>query len=97
MDTERVVCSCDHHDDRHAFVAGAWTGACTLCRCPGFTPRRAPSAHVRADGQPKTRYPTRSEAKAASKRIREHDGMHTYECGSCGGWHLSSSPRRAGE
>jgi len=91
MTVERVVCTCDHHDDRHA------TGGCVLCPCSRLVPRRPPSAHTRENGQPKLRYATRADAKAAGKRYPDHRRMRAYECPSCGGWHLSSSQRRPAE
>ena len=52
--------------------------------------------HWRADGQPKTRFPTQDEANRASLRHRLEEGadLDPYRCGFCGGWHLGNRTDR---
>lgn len=53
-------------------------------------------SHWRADGQPKVRYPTQSDAvSAADERGRESEvDLHVYLCDFCRGWHMGSRSRR---
>jgi len=48
--------------------------------------------HWRADGQPKTRFPTQEQANRSSLRLRLEEGadLDPYQCGFCGGWHLGN-------
>ncbi len=48
--------------------------------------------HWRADGQPKTRFPTQEEANRSSLQARLERGadLDPYRCGFCGGWHLGN-------
>jgi len=50
-------------------------------------------AHWRADGRPKVRYPSESEAQKAGFSFRLEHGadVNAYECEFCGGWHLGQS------
>ncbi|MDA8310065.1 MAG: hypothetical protein M0Z46_05540 [Actinomycetota bacterium] len=56
------------------------------------------SSHWREDGQPKVRYPSRSDAlTAADERARESGTeLGVYECAFCGGWHMGRRSGRAG-
>lgn len=44
----------------------------------------------------KNRYATRAEAEEAIGRCEAHGtrGLHCYRCDYCGGWHLTSKPKR---
>lgn len=44
----------------------------------------------------KNRYSCKSEAEATIRECAEHGttGLHAYRCQYCGGWHLTSKPRR---
>ncbi len=46
--------------------------------------------HWRADGQPKTRFPTQAEANRSSLQLRLEQGvdLDPYRCKICDGWHL---------
>ncbi len=48
--------------------------------------------HWRADGRPKTRFPTEDEANRSSLQLRLEQGadLDPYRCGFCGGWHLGN-------
>ena len=48
--------------------------------------------HWRADGQPKTRFPSQDEANRSALRLRLEAGadLDPYRCGFCGGWHLGN-------
>jgi hypothetical protein len=48
--------------------------------------------HWRADGHPKTRFPSEEEANRSSLRLRLEEGadLDPYRCGFCGGWHLGN-------
>jgi hypothetical protein len=48
--------------------------------------------HWRADGQPKTRFPTQGEANRSSLRLRLEEGadLDPYQCRYCDGWHLGN-------
>jgi hypothetical protein len=48
--------------------------------------------HWRADGQPKTRFPSQDEANRSALRLRLEHGadLDPYRCGFCGGWHLGN-------
>jgi hypothetical protein len=50
--------------------------------------------HWRADGQPKTRFPSEQEAQRAAFGYRLEHGVDlaVYSCDICGGWHLGNSP-----
>ena len=50
--------------------------------------------HWRADGQPKSRFPTEDAANRASLRLRLEEGadLDPYPCPYCGGWHLGNRP-----
>ncbi|HEV3133031.1 MAG TPA: hypothetical protein VGY51_13815 [Acidimicrobiales bacterium] len=52
--------------------------------------------HWRADGQPKTRFPSRDEANRSALRLRLEAGadLDPYRCGFCGGWHLGNRSDR---
>jgi hypothetical protein len=54
--------------------------------------------HWRADGNPKVRYPSESEAHRAGFAYRLEHGvdLNAYECEYCGGWHLGASDDRSG-
>lgn len=55
-----------------------------------------PNTHTNPlTGRPKTRYDTRRQASKAARQL----GMYDYRCGDpwCGGFHLSSSPKREDE
>ena len=61
------------------------------------TPRGADTSavareHWRADGQPKTRFPTQAEANRSSLRLRLEEGadLNPYRCRYCDGWHLGN-------
>lgn len=53
-------------------------------------------AHWRADGRPKVRYPSESDAHKAgfSYRLEHGADLNAYECEFCGGWHLGASDDR---
>jgi hypothetical protein len=53
---------------------------------------RSGGEHWRADGQPKTRFPTQDAANRSSLRLRLQEGvdLDPYPCRYCGGWHLGS-------
>jgi hypothetical protein len=63
---------------------------------PRAAPRRDGSAgnreHWRADGMPKTRYPTQAEANRSSLQLRLEAGadLDPYLCRICSGWHLGN-------
>ncbi len=46
--------------------------------------------HWRADGRPKTRFPTQDAANRSALRLRLEEGadLDPYLCQFCGGWHL---------
>lgn len=48
--------------------------------------------HWRADGRPKTRFPSEGDANRSSLRLRLEAGadLDPYRCGFCGGWHLGN-------
>jgi hypothetical protein len=48
--------------------------------------------HWRADGSPKTRFPTAADANRASLRFRLELGadLDPYQCRLCSGWHLGT-------
>ena len=50
--------------------------------------------HWRADGQPKTRFPTQAEANRSSLQLRLEAGadLDPYLCRICSGWHLGNRP-----
>ena len=49
--------------------------------------------HWRADGRPKTRYPSQAEANRSSLQLRLEAGadLDPYRCGVCAGWHLGNA------
>jgi hypothetical protein len=57
-------------------------------------PEGVPTAreHWRADGEPKTRFPSEDEANRSALRLRLEEGadLDPYRCGFCGGWHLGN-------
>ncbi|HEY7917439.1 MAG TPA: hypothetical protein VIC86_10730 [Acidimicrobiales bacterium] len=55
-------------------------------------PSGAGRQHWRADGQPKTRFPSRDEANRSALRLRLEVAadLDPYECEFCGGWHLGN-------
>jgi hypothetical protein len=55
--------------------------------------RRVRLSHWRADGEPKNRYRTESDANRAALQARlEHQvDLNPYLCEFCGGWHLGNS------
>ncbi|HUY66290.1 MAG TPA: hypothetical protein VMV06_05695 [Acidimicrobiales bacterium] len=52
--------------------------------------------HWRADGQPKTRFPSRDQANRSALllRLEVAADLEPYGCELCGGWHLGN--RREG-
>jgi len=50
-------------------------------------------AHWKADGTPKTRYPSADEANRAAFQARLDHGveLNVYLCEFCDGWHLGNS------
>jgi hypothetical protein len=58
----------------------------------GSPPGGSGREHWRADGQPKTRFPTEEEANRSSLQARLERGadLDPYRCGFCGGWHLGN-------
>ncbi|HXY44787.1 MAG TPA: hypothetical protein VEH29_11415 [Acidimicrobiales bacterium] len=63
-------------------------------------PRDAPDhrpvrlgSHFRADGQPKTAFPTQREATAAADERRRESGvdMSVYQCDLCAAWHMGTA------
>jgi hypothetical protein len=48
--------------------------------------------HWRADGQPKTRYPSSGDANRYALQALLEDGVQLdpYVCGICGDWHLGN-------
>jgi len=54
--------------------------------------RRPRLAHWRADGEPKTRYRSESDANRACLQARLEHGVDlgSYLCEFCGGWHLGN-------
>jgi hypothetical protein len=54
-------------------------------------PLRLP--HWRADGNPKVRYPSETEANKAAFAFRLEHGtdLNVYQCEYCGGWHMGTS------
>jgi hypothetical protein len=59
-------------------------------RRPAHRPLAIDSSHWRADGAPKTRYPSRADALAATQERREDSGVElgAYPCDYCDGWHM---------
>ncbi len=57
-------------------------------------PRPVRLPHYRADGQPKTRFSSESDANRAAFSYRLDHGadLAAYACDTCGGWHLGNSP-----
>jgi hypothetical protein len=55
-------------------------------------PRRTRLSHWRADGQPKVRYRSESEANRASFGYQLEHGseLAPYRCEFCEGWHLGA-------
>ncbi len=45
----------------------------------------------------KNRYSSHADAEEAIRLCAEHGtrGLHSYKCSYCGGWHLTSKPRRS--
>jgi hypothetical protein len=58
----------------------------------GGAPAGTAREHWRADGQPKTRFPSRDEANRSAFLLRLEVGadLNPYQCGFCGGWHLGN-------
>jgi hypothetical protein len=52
-------------------------------------------SHWRADGKPKTAYPSRSDALTAALVRRQESGVEldVYRCDVCSAWHMGN-PRR---
>ena len=59
-------------------------------RTGGASTRRTRLSHWRADGVPKTRFPTEAEANRFALQVRLEHGtdLGAYPCEFCGGWHL---------
>ncbi len=59
-------------------------------RSGGASTRRTRLSHWRADGVPKTRFPTEAEANRFALQVRLEHGndLGAYPCELCGGWHL---------
>jgi hypothetical protein len=59
---------------------------------PGGTGRE----HWRADGLPKTRFPSQDEANRSALHHRLEDGadLDPYRCQFCRGWHLGNRSDR---
>jgi hypothetical protein len=51
-----------------------------------------PREHWRADGAPKTTYPSADDANRYGLQALLEDGvqLEPYVCGICGGWHLGN-------
>ncbi|HUZ10570.1 MAG TPA: hypothetical protein VMU76_10440 [Acidimicrobiales bacterium] len=51
------------------------------------------SSHWRADGGPKTRFPTEGDAAAAASDQSREAGIElgVYRCDFCDGWHMGRS------
>lgn len=62
---------------------------------PGAVAKDGRREHWRADGQPKTRFPSQDEANRSSLQLRLEQGadLDPYRCGFCGGWHLGNRSR----
>lgn len=56
------------------------------------------ASHWRADGQPKVRFGSRSEAvSAAYERAQEAEAeLGVYQCAFCQGWHMGRRDGRRG-
>jgi hypothetical protein len=56
-------------------------------------PRRVRLSHWRANGEPKTRYRSETDANRAALQSRLEHGvdLSPYACEFCGGWHLGNS------
>ncbi len=59
---------------------------------PGASPAGS-REHWRADGTPKTRYPSQAEANRSSLHLRLEAGadLSPYQCRICSGWHLGNT------
>jgi hypothetical protein len=77
-------------------MAKAHRGSKRARRPPARVEGGAGREHWRADGQPKTRFPTQHDANRASLRHRLEEGadLDPYRCGFCGGWHLGNRTDR---
>ena len=53
-------------------------------------------AHWRADGQPKSAYPSQGEALSVADERRFETGveLNVYQCDTCHRWHLGGSEGR---
>jgi hypothetical protein len=73
-------------------MAKARRGGKRSRRTTGATPVTSGREHWRADGQPKTRFPSQDDANRSSLRLRLEQGadLDPYQCGFCGGWHLGN-------
>ena len=73
-------------------MAKARRGSKRARRPPARVDGGASREHWRADGRPKTRFPTQDEANRSSLRLRLEEGadLDPYRCGFCGGWHLGN-------
>jgi hypothetical protein len=73
-------------------MAKARRGGKRSRRATGSTAGASGREHWRADGQPKTRFPSQDEANRSSLRLRLEEGadLDPYQCGFCGGWHLGN-------
>ena len=65
-------------------------------RTGSTAPSGAGRQHWRADGRPKTRFPSRDEANRAALllRLEEAADLDPYGCEFCGGWHLGNRRER---
>jgi hypothetical protein len=59
---------------------------------PTASPGRPGRQHWRADGRPKTRFPSQDEANRSALFLRLEVGadLDPYQCAFCGGWHLGN-------
>ena len=73
-------------------MAKARRGGKRSRRTTGSGAASAGREHWRADGSPKTRFPSEDEANRSSLRLRLEQGadLDPYRCGFCGGWHLGN-------
>ncbi len=64
----------------------------------GHRPLSVASSHWRADGGPKTRFPTEAAAAAAAADQSREAGfeLDVYRCGFCEGWHMGSTSSSPG-
>jgi hypothetical protein len=53
-------------------------------------------SHWRADGRPKTAYPSQRDALSVADERRDDTGveLNAYRCDTCSGWHLGNAAGR---